>query len=87
MPKYIVTLYEEVKQIWYINAADKDEAFDRAEMNDPDEEEYFGNSSYNIEIDDSLDEAEENDLKERSWNVDIDMDVHSFNNPPEKGKK
>ena len=68
MPKYIVTLYEEVRQIWYIKAANKDEAFDKAEMNDPDEEEYFGNSSYNIEIDDSLDEAEENDLKERKLN-------------------
>ena len=68
MPKYIVTLYEEVKQIWYINAADKDEAFDRAEMSDPDEEEYIGNSDYVIEIDDSLDEAEENDLKERNYN-------------------
>ena len=28
MPKYIVTLYEEVRQIWYINAENKDEAFD-----------------------------------------------------------
>ena len=71
MPKYIVTLYEEVRQIWYINAENKDEAFDKAEMNDPDEEEYFGNSSYEIEIDDSLDEAEESDLKERTWNNDL----------------
>ena len=30
-----------------------------------------GNDEWSIEIDDSLDEAEENDLKERSWNKDV----------------
>ena len=31
----------------------------------------IGNSTTEIEIDDSLDEAQESDLKERSWNPDV----------------
>ena len=71
MPKYKLTLQTLRDEIWYIKADSEEEAFDIASETDPDESEFVGNDEWSIEIDDSLDEAEESDLKERSWNKDV----------------
>ena len=71
MPKYKVTRYSEMVEEWFIKASDEETALEIAAMNEPDEMFPVGNSETEIEIDDSLDEAEENDLKERSWNKDV----------------
>ena len=71
MPKYKVTRYSEIQEIWYMKAPDEDAALEIAAMNEPDEMFPVGNSDTDIEIDDSLDEAEENNLKERKWNNEI----------------
>ena len=71
MPKYKLTLQTLRDEIWYIKADSEEEAFDIAGETDPDESEFVGNDEWSIEIDDSLDEAEESDLKERSWNKDV----------------
>ena len=71
MPKYKLTLQTQKDEIWYIKAGSEEEAFDIASETDPDESCHVGNDEWDIEIDHSLDEAEESDLKERSWNADI----------------
>ena len=71
MPKYKVTRYSELEEEWFINAVDEDAALEIASMNEPDNMFPVGNSTTEIEIDDSLDEAQESDLKERSWNPDV----------------
>ena len=71
MAKYKVTLQTLREEIWYIKANSEERAFDYAAQTDPDESHHVGNDEWDIEIDDSLDEAEENDLKERSWNKDV----------------
>ena len=67
MPKYIVTNYIDVKEIFYITAENKEEAFDIMCDIQPSETCEL-NNTVEIDIDDRLDEAEENDLKERKWN-------------------
>ena len=71
MPKYKVTLHTLRDEIWYIEAECEESAFNIACEIDPNESHEVGNDEWNIEIDDSLDEAEESDLKERSWNNDL----------------
>ena len=71
MPKYKVTLHTLRDEIWYIEAECEESAFNIACEIDPNESHEVGNDEWNIEIDDSLDEAEESDLKERSWNKDV----------------
>ena len=71
MPKYKLTLQTLRDEIWYIKASSEEEAFDMAIDIDPDESKFVGNDEWSIEIDDSLDEAEESDLKERTWNNDL----------------
>ena len=71
MPKYKLTLQTLRDEIWYIKADSEEEAFDIASETDPDESEFVGNDEWDIEIDHSLDEAEENNLKERKWNPDV----------------
>ena len=70
MPKYIITNYVDVKEIYYITADSEEDAFDILSESEPDEE-HHDNTNYEIDIDNSLDEAEESDLKERRWNEDI----------------
>ena len=67
MPKYIVTNYVDVKEIYYIRAESEEEAFDMVCDSIPNET-YDLSNTVEIELDDSLDEAEENNLKERKWN-------------------
>ena len=71
MPKYKVTRYSEHEEVWYIHAESEEEALHTASETDPSEMGSVGNSETEIEIDDSLDEAEESDLKERNWNKDV----------------
>ena len=71
MPKYKLTLQTQRDEIWYIEAACEESAFNIAAEIDPDESHYVGNDEWSIEEDDSLDEAEESDLKERTWNNDL----------------
>ena len=71
MPKYKVTRYSEHEEVWYIHAESEEEALHTASTTDPSEMGLIGNSETEIEIDDSLDEAEESDLKERTWNNDL----------------
>ena len=68
MPKYKLTLQTQRDEIWYIEAVCEEEAFEIASEIDSSESHQVGNDEWNIEIDDSLDEAEESDLKERKWN-------------------
>ena len=68
MPKYKLTLQTLRDEIWYIKAGSEEEAFDMAIDIDPDESKFVGNDEWSIEEDDSLDEAEENDLKEKRQN-------------------
>ena len=70
MLKYIVTNYVDVKEVYYIKAESKEEAFDLMIDSEPDETYELSNNP-EVELDDSLDETEENDLKERSWNNDL----------------
>ena len=71
MPKYKLTLQTQRDEIWYIEAVSEEEALHTASTTDPSEMGLIGNSETEIEIDDSLDEAEESDLKERGWNKDV----------------
>ena len=68
MPKYKLTLQTQRDEIWYIEAVCEEEAFEIASEIDSSESHQVGNDEWNKEIDDSLDEAEENDLKERKLN-------------------
>ena len=68
MPKYKLTLQTLRDEIWYIKASSEEEAFEIASEIDSSESHYVGNDEWSIEEDDSLDEAEENDLKERKLN-------------------
>ena len=67
MPKYIVTNYVDIKEIYYLTAESEEEAFDMMCDIQPSES-YDLSNNVEIELDDSLDEAEENDLKERKYN-------------------
>ena len=71
MPKYKLTLQTQRDEIWYIEAVCEEEAFDIASETDPDESHQVGNDEWDIKEDDSLDEAEESDLKERKWNEEL----------------
>ena len=71
MPKYKVTLHTLRDEIWYIEAECEESAFNIACEIDSSESHYVGNDEWSIEEDDSLDEAEEYDLKERKWNNDL----------------
>ena len=71
MPKYKLTLQTQRDEIWYIEAVCEEEAFEIASEIDSSESHQVGNDEWNIEIDDSLDEAEESDLKEGTWNNDL----------------
>ena len=67
MPKYIITNYVDVKEVYYIKAESKEEAFGLMIDSEPDETYELSNNP-EVELDDSLDEAEESDLKERKLN-------------------
>ena len=67
MPKYIITNYVDVKEIYYIRAESEEEAFDTMVDSEPNETYELSNNP-EVELDDSLDEAEESDLKERKLN-------------------
>lgn len=67
MPKYIITNYVDVKEIYYIRAESEEDAFDIMVDSEPNET-YDLSNNPDIEIDDSLDEAQESDLKERKLN-------------------
>ena len=67
MPKYIVTNYVDVKEIYYIRADSEEEAFDMICDSEPNETYELSNNP-EIEINDGLDEAEENNLKEKRQN-------------------
>ena len=67
MTKYIVTNYVDVKEVYYVKAESKEEAFDIMVDSEPDETYELSNNP-EVELDDSLDEAEESDLKERKLN-------------------
>ena len=71
MPKYKLTLQTQRDEIWYIKADSEEEAFEIASEIDSSESHQVGNDEWNIEIDDSLDEAEESNLKEKRWNPDV----------------
>lgn len=64
MPKYIVTNYVEVKEVYYIRAESEEEAFDAMVDSEPNEIYELSNNP-EIELDDSLDEAQESDLKRK----------------------
>ena len=70
MPKYIVTNYVDVKEVYYVRANSEEEAFDIMVDSEPNETYELSNNP-EVELDDSLDEAEESDLKERKWNNDL----------------
>ena len=70
MPKYIITNYVDVKEIYYIRADSEEEAFDMICDSEPNEMYELSNNP-EVKLDDSLDEDEENNLKERTWNNDI----------------
>ena len=70
MPKYHIVVESTVHEHYYVNADTEDEAFDMLDDN-PYEVSPKSDQILKIEIDDSLDEAEESDLKERKWNEDI----------------
>jgi hypothetical protein len=67
MPKYIITNYVDLKEIYYIRAESEEDAFDIMVDSEPNET-YDLSNNPDIEIDDSLDEAQESDLKERKLN-------------------
>ena len=71
MPKYAINRYYEMRETWYVNAESEEDAFNAIEGHEPHQMEPIGNSTTEIELDDSLDEAQESDLKERSWNPDV----------------
>ena len=70
MHKYIVTNYVDVKEVYYIRANSEEEAFDTMVDSEPNETYELSNNP-EVELDDSLDEVEESDLKERKWNNDL----------------
>ena len=67
MPKYIVTNYVDVKEVYYVKANSEEEAFDIMVDSEPNETYELSNNP-EVELDDSLDETEESDLKERKLN-------------------
>ena len=67
MPKYRVVRYSEMQETWWIKADSEEEAFHIACETEPDDMGPVGNSDMEVELDDSLDEAEESSLKEQSW--------------------
>ena len=71
MPKYRVVRYSEMQETWSIKADSEEEAFHIACETEPDAMDPVGNSDMEVELDDSLDEAQESDLKERNWNPDV----------------
>ena len=71
MPKYRVTRYSELEEVWYIHTDSEEEALHIASTTEPSEMGPIGNSETEVEIDDSLDEAEENNLKEKRWNDEL----------------
>ena len=71
MTKYRVVRYSELQETWYVRADSEEEAFEIIDKEEPHDMGPIGNSTTEIEIDDSLDEAQESDLKERSWNPDV----------------
>ena len=70
MPKYHIVVESTVHEHYYIKANTEDEAFDILDE-EPWEVHPKHDEILKIEIDNSLDEAEENDLKERKWNNDL----------------
>ena len=70
MPKYHIVVESTVHEHYYVKANTEDEAFDMLDDN-PYEVSPKSDQILKIELDDSLDEAEESDLKERSWNKDV----------------
>ena len=70
MRKYMITNYVEIKEVYYIRAESEEEAFDAMVDSEPNETYELSNNP-EIELDDSLDEAQESALKERSWNNDL----------------
>ena len=70
MPKYHIVVESTVHEHYYIKADTENEAFDLIDK-EPDEVYPKQDEVIKIELDDSLDEAEESDLKERTWNNDL----------------
>ena len=70
MPKYHIVVESVVHEHYYVKADTEDEAYDILNE-EPCEIHPKSDEILKIEIDDSLDEAEENDLKERTWNNDL----------------
>ena len=70
MPKYHIVVESTVHEHYYVKANTEDEAFDILDE-EPWEVHPKHDEILKIEIDNSLDEAEESDLKERKWNNDL----------------
>ena len=74
MPKYKIRAHQTIEHIYYINAEDDITAEEIAEKRGEDSDESDDTEGWEIvgcEEDDSLDESQESDLKERSWNPDV----------------
>ena len=74
MPKYKVRRHQTIEHIYYINAEDECEAEEIAANRGENSDESDctdGWECLGAEEDDSLDESEENDLKEKKWNKDV----------------
>lgn len=71
MPKYAINRYYEMRETWYVKAESEEDAFNAIQGKEPHEMEPLDSSDYEIVVDESLDEAQESDLKERSWNPDV----------------
>ena len=67
MPKYAINRYYEMRETWYVKAESEEDAFNAIQGHEPHEMEPLDSSDYEIVVDESLDEAEENTLKEQSW--------------------
>ena len=74
MNKYKVRAIQSIEHIYYIKAECSFEAEEKAERRGEDSDESDCTDGWEIvecEKDDSLDEAQESDLKEKSWNKDL----------------
>jgi hypothetical protein len=74
MPKYKVRAIQSIEHIYYIKAECSFEAEEKAERRGEDSDESDCTDGWEIvgcEKDDSLDEDEESDLKEKRWNKDL----------------
>ena len=71
MPKYHVVAEDVIHEHYYITANSEEEAEEKIIECNPDETYHKSYDVIEIELDDSLDEPEENDLKERKWNKDV----------------